>query len=159
MLKIKQIWLVVFCVAVCLNACDSTSIFEQNTNIPQLNWDIESPVVFDVAINDTVNSYNIYVNVRNSSKYEMMNLFMFIQTTSPTGATLRDTFECTLADDRGKWLGSGWGDIYDNRFIYKKNIRFPVTGTYKIELTQAMRTEQLKGISDVGVRIEHSYLK
>ncbi|OFX26032.1 MAG: hypothetical protein A2041_08390 [Bacteroidetes bacterium GWA2_31_9b] len=150
--------LIVFCLFV-LMACNNNSLYEENMHIPKLNWDAKEPVVFNVDILDTLNAYSIYVNVRNSSNYEMKNLFLFIQTTSPSGATLRDTFECMLADDRGKWLGSGWGDIYDNRFVYKKNIRFPLQGTYSVEITQAMRTEQLTGISDVGIRIEKSYLK
>ena len=84
----------------------------------------------------------------------MQNLFLFVTTTSPNGSTLRDTFECYLADERGKWTGSGWGDIYDNQFIYKGNIRFPVSGVYTFEYVQAMRTDKLDYISDIGLRIE-----
>jgi len=107
-----------------------------------------------VQIQDTINPHNIYVNVRNTSRYQMQNLFLFITTTSPQGATLIDTFECYLADERGKWTGSGWGDIYDNQFLYKRNIRFPVSGEYTFEYVQAMRTNELRYISDIGLRVE-----
>jgi gliding motility-associated lipoprotein GldH len=135
-------------------SCDKNQVYEKNIEIPGLSWNKDSVVRFSVNIQDTISPHNIYVNVRNTSQYEMQNLFLFIKTTSPTGLTLRDTFECYLADERGKWLGSGWGDIYSNQFIYKKNIRFPVSGVYTFEYTQAMRTDDLRYISDIGLRIE-----
>lgn len=137
-----------------LYSCDTDRVFEQNVEIDNFSWNKDSIVRFEVDIRDTINPHNIYVNVRNSSRYNMQNLFLFITSHSPNGAVLRDTFECYLADARGKWTGSGWGDIYDNQFIYKRNIRFPVSGVYTFEYTQGMRTDELKYISDIGLKIE-----
>lgn len=148
------IFLVLISSAIFLVSCDTDSVFDKYTTIPDMKWDSKSPVVFNVDIKDTINPHNVYINIRNSSKYENMNLFLFVHTLSPSGAELVDTFECMLADDRGKWLGTGWGDIYDNRFVYKQQVRFPVQGEYTFEITQAMRTEELKNISDVGLRID-----
>jgi len=135
-------------------SCDSNQVYERNKEISDFTWHKDSIVKFEVQIQDTINPHNIFVNVRNTSQYQMQNLFLFITTTSPHGATLRDTFECYLADERGKWTGTGWGDIYDNQFLYKKNIRFPVSGQYTFKYVQAMRTNELKYISDIGLRIE-----
>lgn len=135
-------------------SCDPNQVYEENREIPNYSWHKDSSLIFDVSIQDTINPHNIYVNVRNTSRYQMQNLFLFITTTSPNGSALVDTFECYLANDRGKWTGSGWGDIYDNQFLYKQNIRFPISGNYTFEYVQAMRTEKLKYISDIGLRIE-----
>jgi len=137
-----------------LLSCDPNQVFEQNTNFKDLTWHKDSIVTIKVDIVDTTSAHNIYINVRNTSRYEMQNLFLFVNTTSPNGTVLRDTFECYLADDRGKWTGSGWGDIYENQFLYKKNVRFPISGNYTFKYTQAMRTNELKNISDIGLRIE-----
>lgn len=142
-----------------LTSCDTNQVFEKNIELVDYTWDKDSIIKIDVDIKDTISPHNIYVNVRNTSRYEMQNLFLFINTTSPNGIVLRDTFECYLADERGKWTGSGWGDIYDNQFIYKKNIRFPVSGTYHFEYIQAMRKSKLKYISNVGLRIEKVEIK
>ena len=142
-----------------LVSCDSNQIFERNIELADYSWHKDSIIKFEVDIRDTINPHNIYINVRNTSRYEMQNLFLFLTTTSPTGVALRDTFECYLADERGRWTGSGWGDIYDNQFIYKKNIRFPVSGTYTFEYIQAMRTDKLKYISDIGLRIEKAEIR
>lgn len=136
------------------SSCDPAQVFERNIEINNFSWHKDSIIKFQVDIQDTINPHNIYINVRNSSRYKMQNLFLFVKTTSPNGSMLRDTFECYLADERGKWTGSGWGDIYDNQFIYKKNIRFPVSGIYAFEYMQAMRTDKLEDISDMGLRIE-----
>jgi gliding motility-associated lipoprotein GldH len=160
MRKINRYFLpVILFVAVQFVACDNYSVYNTYIAIPDMKWEAKKPVVFNVEITDTINAHNVYVNIRNSSKYENMNLFLFIHTTSPSGAELIDTMECTLADDRGKWLGSGWGDIYDNQFLYKKQVRFPVQGEYTFKITQAMRTEELKNISDVGLRIDKLVFK
>jgi len=147
-------FLIVISYATLFVACDNNSVYDTYTAIPNLKWDANKPIVFNVEIKDTINPHNVYINIRNSSKYENMNLFLFVHTISPSGAELVDTFECMLADERGKWLGNGWGDIYDNRFLYKKQVRFPVQGEYTFRITQAMRTEELKNISDVGLRID-----
>lgn len=135
-------------------SCDPNQVYEENREISEYEWHKDSVVTFNVNIQDTINPHNIYVNVRNTSQYKMQNLFLFITTTSPNSSTLVDTFECYLADARGKWTGNGWGDIYDNQFLYKQNIRFPISGNYQFEYVQAMRTEKLKYISDIGLRIE-----
>ena len=65
-----------------------------------------------------------------------------------------DTLECILADEKGKWLGTGIGDIYDNQIPFKKNVLFPKKGKYKFEIEQGMRTDIVPLIMDIGLRIE-----
>ncbi|HKL08835.1 MAG TPA: gliding motility lipoprotein GldH [Bacteroidales bacterium] len=140
-------------------SCDSNRVYEKNRKISDLKWKLTDTIIFEVPIEDTINPHNIYFNVRNSSKYSMQNLYVFIHTKAPNGVTLTDTFECYLADEKGKWTGSGWGDLYDNQFIYKRNIRFPVSGIYTFKYVHGMRNETLQYISDVGIRIEKVNLR
>ena len=62
--------------------------------------------------------------------------------------------ELTLASPDGNWLGDGLGDIYDNRILFHRNVRFPQRGEYRFEIYQAMRLNPLPGIMDAGIRIE-----
>ena len=102
------------------NSCDPQRVYEKNIRIPDGIWAYDNTVRFEVLVEDTSSSHNLYVNVRNSSLYPTSNLYMFISTTAPSGLTLKDTLEVILADDRGKWLGSGLGDIWDLQQIYKE---------------------------------------
>lgn len=137
-----------------LTSCDSKRIYEQNSEIKENTWDAAQKVKFEVNITDTVSGNNVLINIRHAGFYPYSNLFMFINTTFPNGKTTRDTIECLLADDKGKWLGKGLGDLWDSRILFKRNVRFSQSGNYIFEFEQAMRVEQLPGVMDVGLRIE-----
>ena len=136
------------------SSCDSKRIFEENQTIPESGWDNANILKFNVDVVDTIIPTNFYVNVRNADGYPYNNLFLFIKTTFPNGKTSDDTLECILADEKGKWLGSGMGDIYDNQIPFKRRVLFPISGKYTFEMQQGMRADAIPLIMDVGLRIE-----
>jgi gliding motility-associated lipoprotein GldH len=142
------------CSLLILFSCDPSRVYEKNIKIPDGIWDKDHKVSFEVFIDDTASAHNLYVNVRNTSLYPFSNLYLFIETTAPSGHAIRDTFEVILADDRGKWLGSGLGDIWDLQQIYKRNVRFAQRGYYSFQYQQAMRMDKLPFVLDTGLRIE-----
>ncbi|MEA3316902.1 MAG: gliding motility lipoprotein GldH [Bacteroidota bacterium] len=146
--------LIISIISLILYSCNSKKVYEKNKEFPKQIWEASNKINFDVKINDTISSHNIYINVRNSSNYNNSNLYLFITTISPEDYTLRDTFEIFLADEKGRWLGNGWGDLYENKVLYMQNVRFPVAGTYNFEFIQGMRTKKLKHISDISLSIE-----
>lgn len=79
---------------------------------------------------------------------------MFFHTTFPGGYATSDTLQILLAESSGKWIGSGMGKIKECRVMLQDRIRFPESGTYSFCIEQAMRTQTLKGIEDIGIRIE-----
>jgi gliding motility-associated lipoprotein GldH len=141
---------------VLLWSCDQQRIFDDYTAIPQHSWHKDSIVDFNVPIHDTLDNHNFYINIRNDVEYPYSNLWLFIELTQPDGQFVRDTFEVALANQAGEWLGEGIGGLKTRNAIYRRNIYFPVSGTYNIKLQQGMRNEIVKGISDVGIRIEKS---
>jgi gliding motility-associated lipoprotein GldH len=138
-------------------SCDSQRVYEKNVELPDHVWDKSNVIKLDVVIEDTISSHNLYINVRNESSYQYNNLFLFVTTHAPYGGVIKDTVELTLADAKGRWLGNGLGDIWDNQIPYKTNVRFPFKGTYTIELEQAMRQAKLPFIMDAGIRVEKVY--
>jgi gliding motility-associated lipoprotein GldH len=122
--------------------------------LPEYIWEKDTVLRFKAEITDTISPYNIYINIRNASSYQFSNLFLFVTTHSPKGGVVKDTIELTLADAKGRWLGNGLGDIWDNQISYKRNVRFPYKGIYIFELQQAMRVMRLPFIMDAGIRIE-----
>lgn len=135
-------------------SCDSNRLFEENKKIKNNEWDQNASLEFSAVIPDTIQSYNVYINVRNAGFYRFSNLYLFVNTFFPGGQIQRDTLECILAAPDGRWLGDGLGDIWDNRILFKDGVRFPQAGEYRFELIQAMRINPLPGIMDVGIRIE-----
>lgn len=146
-------------VMLAMSGCDRDRVYEKNIEIPDGIWNKNKPVTFDVLIEDTLSPHNLYVNVRNGGLYPKSNLYLFITTKAPSGQSLRDTFECILADEKGKWLGSGLGDIWDNQIPFKAQVRFPKRGVYSFQYEQAMRVDNLPFILDVGLRVERATLQ
>jgi gliding motility-associated lipoprotein GldH len=135
-------------------SCVNTGVFEKNTAIENAEWNSEKVLSFEYLSKDTLAVNNVYLNVRHAGNYAYSNLYLFVSTQAPNGKTQKDTLEFTLADTRGKWVGKGIGDIYELRMVYKLNIKFGQVGKYTFKVEQAMREPILKGIVDVGVRIE-----
>lgn len=138
---------------VLLNACTQDALFDNTKKIPGSVWKEDELIRFEVPVNDTVNIYKFFLNLRHSTDYRYANVFFFINTTFPDGREARDTLECILAEKSGKWLGKGITNIRDMQVMLRRGLRFPEKGTYIFEFEQAMREPELKGIRDIGLRI------
>lgn len=142
-----------------LLSCDSNRIYEKNISIENAVWDLSHKPFFEYNNVDTIYKVNLKANIRHSSSYPYSNLWLFINTIDPTGELKTDTLECVLAQKDGKWLGNGFGDIWDIQCQFK-SYRFRKQGIYTFEVEQAMRhgdlakIEQLPGLMEVGFRIE-----
>ena len=137
-----------------MTGCDPNVVFEKNIVLPDNRWEMNNIVRLETEIKDTIPAYNVYINVRNAGGYQFSNLFLFLTTHFPAGEETRDTVELTLADEHGRCLGDGSGDIWDNRILFKRGVRFPQSGLYRFEIQQAMRVNPLPQIMDAGLRIE-----
>ncbi len=137
-----------------LAACDPNRVYESYREINQEGWHKDSVVTFAFNITDTIQGHNLYINLRNKGNYPNSNIWLFLSIDSPDGTSLSDTIEFTLADNTGKWRGSGLGDLFDNQFIYRSNVFFPHSGRYIFNIQHGMRAELLKGIHDIGIRVE-----
>ena len=145
----------VFLLSVFLCSCGKGKIFTEYKKIDEdKGWSRKDKIIFEPEIKDTVNVYNVFVNVRHSSVYAYRNLYIFLTTEYPDGRKEIDTLNCRLADDQNKWLGDGAGDLWDNSILLEPNVRFPKAGKYKFTYEQGMRVDPLPMILDVGLTIE-----
>jgi gliding motility-associated lipoprotein GldH len=135
-------------------ACDPGRVYDDNKLIEGNNWYYKNAVPFDIQIKDTTKLYNVYVNLRITSDYKYSNIFMWMNTTNPEKKTDQRRIEIRLADEGGKWLGSGLGDLYDYQFPVLQKVKFPSSGFYRFELEQNMRDDTLTFVKSVGVRVE-----
>ena len=150
----KKTLLLMLLLMVTFVSCDSNRVFEEHIPIKQEKWNAKNHLQFDVTISDLMARYNVYLNVRNGTEYPYSNLFLFMNTITPDGHISRDTVELTLADYDGRWLGTGMGSVKFSHFLFQKDVQFKQTGNYRFIFEQAMRVNELNGISDIGLRIE-----
>ena len=136
-------------------SCDSNKVFEEYIEVENANWLKENVASFEFTAKDTNTAHNLYINIRNTGSYGYSNLYLFVTMQGPNGGLLKDTVNCVLANNRGRWLGSGVGDLWDLRIPYVGGFKFAQSGNYIVSLEQAMRVEGgLEGITDVGLRVE-----
>ncbi|WP_299578356.1 gliding motility lipoprotein GldH [uncultured Sunxiuqinia sp.] len=135
-------------------ACDANRVYEDYKFIGEEGWHKDSAARFQVPVDSSGSSHNVYINIRNKGNYPNSNIWLFLEIVSPQGKVLTDTVEYILAEKSGKWRGSGIGDLFDNQFLYRKNVHFDEPGEYRFAIRQGMRAQQLKGIHDIGLRVE-----
>lgn len=136
-----------------LSSCGEAPFFEETVEIPDQTWKHADMIQFKVDVDDTVNTFDFFVNIRHTKSYGYSNLFVFLHTIAPDGRKMTDTLEFPMADPEGNYVGKVSGGLVLNRIIVKKETRFPKSGEYKFILEQAMRDKELPEITDVGLSI------
>lgn len=136
-------------------SCNSNVFYEKSDPIEKGIWDKNHILHYQFEVKDSMEYYDIYVDVRNTIDYKYQNLYIFLTTEYPGGARFTDTLGCILCDKYGEWYGKGKGEFRDNNFLLMRQVRFQRTGIYNLYVEQAMREDELQGISDFGIRINH----
>ena len=156
MRKLMHIAIPVFlcAVAVLTAACDKNVYYTVQQDVDETGWDMNDRLEFDVDVDDTLQLFDFYVDVRNSVHFPKANVFFFINTTFPDGSVAYDTLECPLADVEGHWYGRRTGRYVDSRFVFRRHVIFPRTGNYHFEVAHGMRDTSVVGLKSVGLRIE-----
>lgn len=124
-------------------------------------WKKEDVKVFVFEVNDTVSTHNIFLNVRVNKNYPYSNMFVIFKIYQPDSSVLADTLQYQMAKPDGTLLGSGFSDLKESKLWLKEDFRFSEQGNYKFTIEQAVRelgqvegVSSLKGISELGIRIE-----
>ena len=144
-------------IVVCFICCDEQRVFEKNTDFDSRYWLVNDTAEFEFDIRDSLESYNLYCNVRNSLDYPYARIFVTYYLKDSTGVVMeKDLIGKLLFDDKtGEPFGeSGLGDLYDHRLLLKQGYRFPHPGKYRVSFEQYMRTDTLAGVLAVGLRVE-----
>ncbi|SFR36030.1 gliding motility-associated lipoprotein GldH [Robiginitalea myxolifaciens] len=154
-------WILGCFMVLALVSCQDNLEYAQYSATGDGSWDRDEVMEFQVEDPDTTRAQTMYIMLRNDDSYPFRNLFLIAEMTGPDGESQRDTLEYEMADANGKFLGSGYGSVYENKLGYKRNVVFPVKGVYTISISHAMRRngsvagmESLPGVLDVGLQIE-----
>jgi len=143
-------------IVIMLYSCDPGRVYESYVEIPEYKWHRENQPEFNVNIKDTSQACRILLNIRNSISYPYKNIYLFLYTQYPDGSLSKDTLEFLFNNEKGQYLGDCKGDICNNRFVLKENIKFEDAGPYVFRLEHAMRSPDgvLPFIMNIGFRIE-----
>lgn len=147
-------WAAFLAVALVSAACGSDVYYEKIHEIDHETWKKDAGVTCTLDIQDTMQYYTIYMNIRNSVSYRYQNLYVFMDTKDPKGTLTRDTLEFVLADLHGNWKGKG-ERLKDYQYFFYPKVRFPFKGKYSFTFYQAMRDDNLDGIANFGMTVKY----
>ena len=150
--SIHTLWLISYIML--LICCDNGAIYDRVDSIPSVGWSTNEKYTFEFPINDTNQFYDIMIHIRNQQTYGYSNLWLFIETTAPNNYVKKDTFEIILADQTGRWLGKGIGNVNSMLVPYRTSVSFPFRGIYRITLQQGMYDNPLMNLLDIGIRVQ-----
>jgi gliding motility-associated lipoprotein GldH len=135
-------------------SCQNNEFFSEYVKIPIEGWNKDKLAQFKVDITENSNVFNIYININHGNSYENSNLWLFINTYAPDGKYQRDTLNCILSEESGKWKGIKDGKNLKVKVLFKSSVTFANTGEYKFEIQQGMRSNNITDIQQIGLSFE-----
>jgi len=154
MIFMKWKFLGLFLLTLSLFSCREGSYYHHFERLPLSGWSMYETLHFvDSLSADAPEVLKLELNLRHNATFPYQNLWLYIKTTTSDDRIRRDTVNWTLAEPSGHWLGSGWGSLYNDKYILP-DIEIKDTGArrwFKIEINHGMRDKTLTGIEDIGI--------
>lgn len=138
-----------------LIACNQNEAYYKYASIPHNEWSKDEKICFvldSVKFNSQL-TYDISIEITHNVNYEYENLWLYIDQKLNDTVSVRDTLECLLADNNGKWKGRGNGPTRQFSILYKSNYRLDTNKRNQVYIHQAMQEPILKGIERIGLKI------
>lgn len=135
------------------SACDDRVVYADSMAMPNEVWNLSNEIVFGFDNVDSEARTDVKFLIRTASDYPYRNIFLFVNSTSPDGYSITDTLEYFLSDEKGNSLGKGAGDINELELPYRSNVFFPLKGRYTFKVRHGMRSIDLPGVYDFGLKI------
>ena len=154
-------WILIF--ASVAFSCQQNKSFDRYMSISN-GWDKQEIVSYEFVAPDSLNPYNLFVNLRTTTDYKFSNIFLVVELNYPYGKVTKDTLEFLMAKPSGELLGTGFSSVKEHKLWFKGydgSFVFSEQGNYKIHIQQAMRLRgspkgitTLDGVIDVGFSVE-----
>ena len=137
-----------------LSACGESYYYQESRSIGDDGWTDGEVFDFNFDIKDTMQHYNLYLDLYHTKDYPYQNLYLKIDTRYPDQHTISDTLSFDLANAVGDWNGKCSSDACDLRVFLAHQIRFEQLGDYRIGFTQYSRFDTIPEIKNISFKIQ-----
>lgn len=134
------------------SSCDSKPYFDKTYAFKDKTWEQKVKPEFEVSIVDTNQWYDFILTIRTTTDYKFSNLWIYLNTTTPSKLSGRQPYQIRVANDDGTWIGSKTGTIIENKLLFKRR-KFPERGKYKFVIEHGITEQTIGEILDIGLRI------
>lgn len=139
--------------AIGLGACQSP-YYEVEQELEEATWLRDKVLAFDFEVEDTLQIYNIFLEIEHSAKYDYENIYCKIHTYFPSGDSISQLISFELANDVGEWIGECSGAHCERELLIRPRGYFNQIGKHRIAFEQFMRDTAVSGIEALQLRIE-----
>ncbi|MEQ1746219.1 MAG: gliding motility lipoprotein GldH [Saprospiraceae bacterium] len=135
-------------------ACGPNYFFEENKPIANGQWAYADTLDFRFAIEDTLETYNMYLDFEYADTFSTQNIYLKLHTRFPDGKRLGKQKSFDLFSPEGQPLGKCSGGNRHLRTVLQERAFFNQRGEYVITLEQFTRSNPLPGVLSVGLALE-----
>ncbi|MCD8166197.1 MAG: gliding motility lipoprotein GldH [Bacteroides sp.] len=138
-----------------LAGCTGSTVYHSYSPLPPEGWSKSDTLFHTVSLQDSLPAqYLLSAEIRNNGSYPYRDIYLLLHHNLADSCLYQaDTLHITLAGEEGTWLGSGFGNRYQLSapwFTFTPSR----SGIHTFKLTHGMQDTLLKGIPDIGLKIE-----
>jgi gliding motility-associated lipoprotein GldH len=141
--------------AIAYTSCDHREIYYNFRELKNTEWAQNDTLFFDIdsTLFELNRPYRMSIEVTNNVNYPYQNIWFFVQMNLENDSTFSNiSKEYLLADEFGKWKGSGFGSLYQLS-LPMDDIVFKEKRNYRVKIEHGMQDEPLTGIEKLGIKI------
>ncbi len=138
-------------------SCGKRDMYFSYNEVKDGRWKMHDTLFFviDSSCYETGIPYNMFLEVTNNVNYPYQNIWFFEwDNTKNDSLFVRNSIEYPLADEFGKWRGTGFGSLYQST-IPLPDVVFHEKRNITVKILHGMQDEVLNGIEKVGIRLSY----
>jgi gliding motility-associated lipoprotein GldH len=135
------------------SSCQEQAMYEKVYSFEGSTWTQKVKPSFSVEIKDVDKEYDFILTLRTTTDYDFNNLWIFLNTVTPSGSRAREPFEIKISNPDGSWAGKKTGTIVEFPLNFKRR-KMPEKGTYTFILEQGITSSSINEVLDIGLRVE-----
>lgn len=136
-----------------LVACGPKVIYNESQTLDS-SWPYDKYAHFNYQIQDTLRAYDLILTLHHDRDYGYENLYVMAETTFPDNTSIANPVSLQLANDQGMWLGKCDDDRCKTEIVISSQAYFKSIGDYSLKLQQYSRSDSLKGVYGIDLRIQ-----
>lgn len=138
-----------------LASCSNSEVYFRYHQIGRGVWYRDSVLSFTM---DSVNfnpaqRHDLSIELTTADIYPFKDIWLRVEHNLDDSIFSVDTIHSRLADDYGKWLGSGTAGLHQLSLPYKTTVALDTSKVYVLQISHLMRKNPLPGVEKVGLKI------
>ncbi len=137
-----------------LTACQSHTMYHSFHTLPKDGWNKSDTLVYTIPVeNIQPKTYELQIEIRHTKELAHRSLWVVVyQNAQDSMLYIADTLQCVLANEKGRFTGTGLNNYYQQSFPLK-TVKLSKEYAPVFKLAHYMKKGRIEGIHDIGIRI------